>query len=420
MIDVLAVLIGLVLTFLIVVIVHELGHFFAARLVGVKAAVFSIGFGKPIWTRTDRRGVLWQVTRIPAGGYVKFVGDENAASLSSSADGPVLAGSLRSVSKTAQAVVAIAGPVANVMLTVALLSVLPFFSGVTTYPWTIDDVAIASSEDRLQSGDTILSIDGADITPQDTLGSLLTRLPYVSEVSYRIERNGAEIAVSAPRPDLPLLGYVADGSPADLAGLAIGDQLMTINGLAIHGWADLQEAVAASAGEPIEVIYLHGGSTMVTSINPQLNGDRWLIGVSAQPLFSLQTESPALIDALGQGATQSWDMMRNMVTGLAGAAIGQNDSCDLDGPIAIASVAGQAIQLGPETFILFLAVISLGLGILNLLPVPILDGGHLMMLGYEGLTGRPLGTRMQGVVFIAGVTMIVFLMLTATINDLTC
>jgi len=167
-------------------------------------------------------------------------------------------------------------------------------------------------------------------------------------------------------------------------------------------------------------VFDRNGSEMTAQIAPGQSDGRWLIGVGGLPLFSLATERPGLGEAVQSGISRSWDLLANLVTGLAGSLTGQNDSCDLDGPIQIASVAGQAIQLGPETFLLFLAVISLGLGVLNLLPVPILDGGHLMLLGYEGATGRPLGKKMQAVLFIGGVTVIVFLMLTATVNDLTC
>ncbi|WP_159087033.1 RIP metalloprotease RseP [Loktanella sp. Alg231-35] len=420
MIDIFAVFFGVILTFLIVVVLHELGHFFAARLVGVKPEIFSVGFGKPIWSRKDRHGIIWQVSRIPAGGYVRFVGDENAASLSSVADGPVIDGSLKAASKSAQAFVAIAGPLANVIFTVVALSVLPFMSGVTAYPWTVAHVTLSSDVTGLRVGDQIVAVADADIQSQDTLSSVLTGLPAHSEVTYQIVRDGSPRAELAPRPDLPLIGNVAVGSAAFEAGMQAGDLLQTIDGQTVNAWSDLQRIVAASNGDPMTIVYDRQGVPMTTQITARQSDGRWLIGVGGLPLFTLATERPAFGDAVQSGVSRSWDLLTNLVTGLAGSLTGQNDSCDLDGPIQIASVAGQAIQLGPETFLLFLAIISLGLGVLNLLPVPILDGGHLMLLGYEGATGRPLGKKMQAVLFIGGVTIIVFLMLTATVNDLTC
>ena len=360
------------------------------------------------------------MSRIPAGGYVRFVADENAASLSSVADGPVIAGSLKAASKSAQAFVAIAGPLANVIFTVVALSVLPFMSGVTAYPWTVANVTLSSDVTGLRVGDQLVAVADDEITSQDTLGSLVSRLPSNSEVVYQIARDGVLRAEIAPRPDLPLIGNVADGSAAADAGLQPGDLLKTIDGEPVHAWSDLQRIEAASDGEAMAFIYDRNGSEMATQITARQSDGRWLVGVGGLPLFTLATERPGIGEAVQSGVSRSWDLLTNLVTGLAGSLTGQNDSCDLDGPIQIASVAGQAIQLGPETFLLFLAIISLGLGVLNLLPVPILDGGHLMLLGYEGATGRPLGKKMQAVLFIGGVTIIVFLMLTATVNDLTC
>ena len=420
MIDVFATICGVILTFLIVVVIHELGHFFAARLVGVKPEIFSVGFGKPLWSRTDRHGIVWQIARIPAGGYVRFVGDENAASLSSVADGPIIPGSLKAASKPAQAFVAIAGPLANVMFTVLALSILPLMSGVTSYPWTVANVTLSSDQSALEVGDKLIAVGGEEITSVDTLGALLSRLPSQTDVVYQIERNGILRAEFAPRPDLPLIGNVASGSAAAEAGLQPGDLIRTIDGETVSAWSDLQRIVAASQGDTLTVVYDRGGTTKVARLAARPSGDRWLIGVGGASLFNLATELPTIGQAVQSGVTRSWELITNLVTGLAGSLFGQNDSCDLDGPIQIATVAGQAIQLGPETFLLFLAVISLGLGVLNLLPVPILDGGHLVLLGYEGATGRPLGKRMQAVLFIGGVTVIVFLMLTATVNDLTC
>ncbi|KJZ17905.1 RIP metalloprotease RseP [Loktanella sp. S4079] len=420
MIDFFAIIFGVILTFLIVVVIHELGHFFAARLVGVKPEIFSVGFGKPIWSRKDRHGIIWQVSRIPAGGFVRFVGDENAASLSSMADGPVVAGSLKAASKPAQAFVAIAGPFANVIFTVAALSILPLISGVTAYPWTVSSVIASSDETGLRVGDKVVSVGGEVITSQDTLGSLLSRLPSTSELTYQIERDGVLSEEIAPRPDLPLIGTVGPQSPAADAGLQTGDLITSIDAEMVHAWSDLQRIVSASEGVPMTFVFDRNGSTMTAEIAPRRSDGRWLIGVGGLQLFTLTSERPSLVDAFQSGVSRSWGLLSNLVTGLAGSLTGQNDSCDLDGPIQIATVAGQAIQLGPETFLLFLAVISLGLGVLNLLPVPILDGGHLMLLGYEGATGRALGKKMQAVLFIGGVTVIVFLMLTATVNDLTC
>lgn len=420
MIDLLATTLGLFITFLGVVLIHELGHFFAARLVGVKAEVFSVGFGRRLWSRDSPAGVRWQIAAIPMGGYVRFVGDENAASLSSMAEGPVIPGSLRAVSKLRQAVVVLAGPLANLVLTLALLTAVPLIGGQTAWPWVIEDLAVSKDVSPLLPGDEIIAVNGEAITAKTSVGMLGSLLGEAPTTDYAIRRDGTEMMLKGPRPDLPLLSLVAPGSPAESGSLQVGDLLISVDGVALSSWADLQAAVATSEGRPLQITANRGGQIIAAQLTPELSSDRWLIGVANAPLFTLAQETPSLGDALTSGWSQTTDLISGMVFGLAASAVGQGDPCALDGPLAIGQVAGQAIQLGPVVFLTFMAVISLGLGVLNLLPIPILDGGHLLTLAVEALTGRPMGKRLQAVLFIGGVTLIVFLMLTATINDLRC
>ncbi len=420
MIDLLAIVVGLVLTFLVVVVVHELGHFVAARIVGVKPEVFSVGFGKVLWSQNTKSGTCWQIAAVPFGGYVRFVGDENAASLSSIPEGPVVPGSLRAVSKLRQAFVVIAGPAANLVLTVFLLSMVSLISGVTAYPWTIERIALPEAQGGLKSGDQLLQVGRTVIETSTDLETILAAQGNDAVLTYRVRRDETEVRVSGRRPDLPLLSYVAPGSPAEAAGLGVGDLLTAIDGQRLSTWSDLQRAVTASGGKALHIEAERSGQIITTTLNPELRGETWLIGVSAAPLFTLVTETPSLPQALSVGLYRSWSLFERTAGGLAMSALGRGDPCALDGPLAIGRVAGQAIQLGPEVFLTFMAVISLGLGLLNLLPIPILDGGHLLILGLEGLTGRAVDKRLQAILFIAGVTLIVFLMLTATVNDLRC
>lgn len=420
MIDILAIVLGLIVTFLTVVIVHELGHFAAARMVGVKPEVFSVGFGRTLWSREDRRGVNWRIAALPIGGYVRFVGDENAASLSTVPDGPPVAGSLRAVSKLRQSIVVIAGPLANVILTVALLSAVPMFKGVTAYPWTIDTVAPLEASTGLQIGDTLRQVGDFAIAPDTPLGAVLAAQGDEATIAYRYIRDGLELEASGPRLDLPMIGMVNPGSPSDRAGLMVGDLITSIDDQPIDRWSDLQAAVAASEGKTLDLSIQRRSQEITLELASELHNGQWLIGVGSAPYYTLQTETPSPVAALGEGFDQSWALLQRTVGGLAMSLFGQGDPCALDGPVAISRVAGQAIQLGPEVFLTFLAVISLGLGLLNLLPIPIFDGGHLLMLVIEGATGKATGKRLQAVLFIAGVTLIVFLMLTATINDLRC
>lgn len=420
MIDALSILIGLVLTFLVVVVVHELGHFWAARLVGVKPEIFSVGFGRSIWSRMDRYGVRWQIAALPLGGYVRYVGDENAASLSSMPEGDPIPGSLRAASKSGQAIVVLAGPLANLVLTVALLTAVPMIGGVTAHPWQIETVSDEGIGMPLKPADELVRIGDVEITPETTLETVLAALGPSGDTDYLVRRNGLQTPLRGARPDLPLLGYVAPESPAEAAGLKAGDLVREIDGHEIVAWSELQARVGLSEGSDLTMLIERADKIEVAELAPRLQGGRWLIGVSAAPLFTLQRETPSPLTAVGLGLDRSRDLMTRTVAGIAASLAGSGDSCKLDGPIAISRAAGQALQLGPEIFLTFMAVISLGLGLLNLLPIPILDGGHLALLGMETLTGRQVSKRVQAVLFIVGVTAIVFLMLTATINDLKC
>ncbi|WP_342075128.1 RIP metalloprotease RseP [Yoonia sp. SS1-5] len=420
MIDVIAIIFGLLLTFLCVVLIHELGHYLAARLVGVQLETFSVGFGRPLWSRVSPTGVRWQIAAVPVGGYVRFVGDENAASLSSMPEGPVVPGSLRAASKTRQAIVVLAGPLANLILTFALLSVVPLISGQTAWPWVVDDLAISEDVAALRPGDQIIAVNGTAITEDMYPTDLAALVDGRETTTYALRRDGIEMAITGPRPDVAVLAYVAPGTPAETAGLQAGDRLLSIDGVPLPHWAALQNTVAASEGRTLQIDADRDGQFIAATLNPELTGDRWLIGVSGAPLFTLVRETPSLGAALSSGAAQTSDLLTGMVVGLSASAVGRGDPCALDGPVAIGAAAGQAIQLGPVVFLTFMAVISLGLGLLNLLPIPILDGGHLLTLGVEAVTGRPMGKRVQAVLFIGGVTLLVFLMLTATINDLRC
>lgn len=420
MIGALAVLVGLIVTFLVIVVVHELGHYWAAKAVGVKPEVFSVGFGKTLWSRTSRSGVVWRIAAFPLGGSVRFVGDENAASLSTMPDGPALPGSLRAASKPRQAIVVFAGPLANFVLTVLLLSIVPLVKGETAYPWTVDSVALPEAISGLETGDELLAIGATPIRPETTQDEISAALTGMSSVTYLVRRDGKQQVATGPRYDLPLLGFIAPDSPAEAAGFRVGDYIKSIDADPVTSWSDLQSKIARSEGQTLEVGFARGEEFAMVDLTPKAQDDRWLIGVGGAPLYTLKTATPSLGTALDSGVRQTWALLKTTTVGFAASVVGKGDPCALDGPLAIGRVAGQAIQLGADVFLTFMAVISLGLGLLNLLPIPILDGGHLLMLGVEGATGRQVGKRLQAVLFIGGVTLIAYLMLTATINDLVC
>lgn len=413
-------ILGLIITFITVVAVHELGHYFAARHVGVKAEIFSIGFGKPLVLRTDKRGMIWQIAAWPIGGYVRFVGDENAASLSSEADAPALPGSLRSVSHASQAIVAVSGPLANFALAILLFVFAALGSETISHPWRISGMSDLAIKSGFENGDELLQVGDLAITTETRWSDAVGTHPTHSEVEYLLRRDGLRKPLLAPRLNSPIVGFVADDMPASGTGLSVGDVILGVGGKPIGSWPELQDAVAQSNGMPISLLVEQEIGTTQISISPELRNGRWLLGLDNRPLLDFETSHPSILEASSLGLNQTLKVLIFTSTGLTATILGRGEFCELNGPITITRVAGQAIQMGPEIFLTFVAVISLGLGILNLLPIPILDGGHLLSLGIEGATGHQLGRHAKAFLFIAGVTGVAWLSIMALISDLTC
>jgi len=411
---------GLILTFVTVVALHEFGHYFAGRLVGVKGEVFSIGFGKPIWRKTDRNGMTWQIATLPIGGYLRFVGDENAASLSSDADAPARPGSLRAASLPAQAVVVLAGPMINFILAIVLFVMAAGFSQTVSFPWRVSAMSDLASKAGFETGDEIISVNALEIAPDTRWGDSVAASSTSDGTNYLVNRSGVLTALKAPSLNVPLIGFVAGGSPAHEAGLQLGDVILAVNGNQIVSWSELQNAVSSSEGRTLGLFVSRDDVTLQRPVTPNLQNGRWLLGLNNAPLVTLDMQNPKIQHAVSLGINRAGEVLVYTVTGLTSTLLGRGDLCELNGPITISRVAGEAIQLGPEIFLTFMAVISLGLGILNLLPIPILDGGHLLSLAIEGTTGKPLGQRAKAILFIAGVTGVAWLSITAIISDLTC
>lgn len=420
MMTILFAILGLIITFICVVAVHEFGHFIAARMVGVKSEIFSIGFGKPLLRKTDRTGMVWQVAALPIGGYCRFVGDENAASLSSAPDGPPLPGSLRSASLVAQAWVAFAGPLANFILALLLFIGAASLSTTVSYPWTVSDVTPSANKVGFEPGDEIISVGEVQISSQTRWDDALAASDPSGVSSYVIQREGRLERVNGPRLDAAILDLVAPDMPGFEAGLRSGDRIKSVDGHPVNSWSDLQKAVATSEGRSLSVSLERDEASFQKLVTPRLHDGRWLIGLNSQPLLQIDERRLTLLEAIASGTQKTGQVLTYTATGLTATLLGSGDLCELNGPITITRVAGQAIQLGPEIFLTFMAVISLGLGLLNLLPIPILDGGHILSLAAEGVSGRPLGHVAKAVLFIAGVTGVAWLSIMALISDLTC
>ncbi|MBA5776528.1 RIP metalloprotease RseP [Stappia sp. F7233] len=359
---------GYILPFLfvltVVVFFHELGHFLVARWCGVKVLAFSVGFGPELFGKTDRKGTRWKLCAIPLGGYVKFSGDENAASVPDRGALEAMSederkGAFLGKNVWQRAAVVAAGPIANFLLSIVIFAALFGFLG-------------------------------------------------RSEI--------------APRVDA-----VQPGSAAEFAGLQPGDLILQIDGRSIDTFSDLQRIVTASADLPLEVTLDRDGEVVTVTATPQLrevkdpfgNAQRiGLLGVQSSPKpEDVVYRSYGPLEALSEGTKETWFVVERTGSYVAGMISGRESTDQLGGPIRVAQVSGQVATLGFAALLNLTAILSVSIGLLNLLPIPMLDGGHLLFYAAEAIRGRPLSERVQDFGFRIGIAIVLMLMIFATWND---
>ncbi|RYH10341.1 RIP metalloprotease RseP [Tropicimonas sp. IMCC6043] len=419
----------------VIVFVHEYGHYIIGRLSGIRAEVFSIGFGPVLLKRRDRHGTQWQVAALPFGGYVKFLGDASAASDKASEefeafDEETKRHTMHGAPLWARAATVAAGPVFNF-----ILSILVFAAVILAQGTAKDPVEIAVLRDMpeadlvLAPGDRILAVNGAATPDYVGFFDVVRDLDVGESVRYDLERGGLAVSVEGPFPFPPLVEGLQAGSAAMEAGLKVGDLITAIDGVPITAFSELQDTVSNSDGRALALDVWRDGATFQVTLSPKRMdiplGDggfetRWLIGVTGGLLFTPATETPGLFEAIGYGAEQTWFIVQSSLSGLWHMVTGAISSCNLRGPIGIAETSGAAASQGAGSFIWFIAVLSTAVGLLNLFPIPVLDGGHLAFHAWEAMTGRPPSDRALRVLMGVGLTLMLTLMAFALTNDLFC
>jgi regulator of sigma E protease len=418
----------------IIVFVHEYGHYIVGRWSGIHAEVFSIGFGPVLWKRRDRRGTQWQVAAIPFGGYVKFLGDADASSVRQ-ADVSGLTPSERRHTMAgaplwARSATVLAGPVANFILTFVLLAGILLVIGVPREEPTVGALrAVPGAGEWLREGDVILALDGIATPDRETFGEVVGDLPAKPTIDYRVRRGGDELTVSGPHPFAPVVGQVIIRSAAMDAGLQAGDVILRAGGQDVAVFSQLPDIVAASKGEPVPLTIWRDGQTFDLTLTPRIrtvedeNGafvERYQIGIVAGLVFEPAMRRTGPWETVRLAANQMWDMTTTTFAGLGHMISGAISSCNLSGAIGMAETMGDAARNGVESFIGMMAVLSLGVGILNLFPIPVLDGGHLVFHAYEAVFRRPPSERALRVLMSVGLTLVLGLMIFALSRDLTC
>ena len=348
----------------VVVFFHELGHFLVARYCGVRVLVFSVGFGPELVGLTDRYGTRWKIAAIPLGGYVKFFGDDNAASVPNAAAVAGMSPNERRSSFFHQTVgrraaVVAAGPVANFILAIVIF--------------------------------------------------------------------GAIFAVYGKQTSTARVDAVLPDSPAAAAGIRPGDIVLAIDGRAIESFSDMQRIVSANAGRTLEFRVDRGGAPTTIMATPALKQSKdgfgnnlchAVLGVSrSMSPADVKTETVDPLTAVWYGAKETWFIIDRTFSFIGGLFTGRECADQLSGPIRIAQISGQVATLGFLPVLHLAAMLSVSIGMLNLFPIPLLDGGHLLFYGIEALRGRPLSARAQEIGFRIGFAMVAMLMIFTVFND---
>ncbi|WP_340109167.1 RIP metalloprotease RseP [Pikeienuella sp. HZG-20] len=432
--------IGWVIPFIVVlgvvVFVHEYGHYIVGRWVGIRADVFSIGFGPELFAWRDKRGMRWRVGALPLGGYVKFAGDMNAAS--AGADAAALArmsaderkGAFHTAAVWRRALTVLAGPMANFLLSILVFAFIAMLAGREVNEPVIGSVrADANADLGLMAGDRVLAVGGDQVA---SFTDLLVALSQVEgePTTARILRDGREATVEIRYRRPARVDEVIPGGAAADAGLKPGDVITAVNGAPTPNFEALRARIADSGGAMLSLDVQRGDEALILSMTPQMvetpgpDGapvKRPMIGVrnasfgGIAPMF--ETANP--IDALDYGAARTWAIIAGTFDYLGEMISGEADSSQLGGPVQIAKISGQAAEQGFESLALMIALISTSIGLINLFPIPVLDGGHLLFHLLEAVRGKPLRPRWQEIGNGVGFGMIMLLMVFATYNDLT-
>ena len=402
-------IIGMVLVLGVIILVHEWGHFIAARFFGVRVDVFSIGFGPRLFGM--KRGATdWRVSALPLGGYVRMAG-QDISDIDSGEKAPT--GSpdeLMSKKRWQRAVISFAGPAVNLIFPIVLLGGYYAIAGVPyaafeRKPVVVNELSPARSEavNGLQAGDTVISLNGTKNPNWDQAAKIVSSTNPGGTVSVDVENGGALRHLAVPvtndpkahvfgyLPLPPMIGEVAGGTPASHAGLQAGDVIRSVDGQKIVYWDEFVDQVRGSGGKTLQVEVGRKGQTMSLTVTPkqglgEATDKNFQIGVAPHFDYAFERVGPA--GALREATMRT----REYVLGTFGVVgklfSGRVSVKQLQSVVGISRVAGQAVAEGAWAVITFMALISVNLGILNLLPIPILDGGHILLLSMEGIRRR--------------------------------
>jgi len=443
-----------VLVLTVIVFFHEFGHFLVARWCGVSIEAFSIGFGREIFGWTDRHGTRWKIAWLPLGGYVKFEGDANAASLPTvdarREHASASPGDYHGKPVWQRSLVVVAGPVANFILAIVIFAAAYAIVGVPISDPKIEAVKAGSAaqEAGFRPGDVIKSIDGEKIRSFNQVQKIIAASAGV-RLTITVERDGHMVPLDATpkrievsdglggkidigqlgvkRVSVPTINAVMPGSAADKAGLRPGDVIKSIDGQAINSFNDVQRIAKKSAGVKLTITVERKGKAVAVDVTPRrieadnAQGGKVAIGqlgVSGSDAAAPHYERQSPVEAVALAVGETRDVSARLLGYIRGIIMGRQSADQLSGPIGIARMTRQVASVSFDGLVQLVAVLSISIGLINLFPIPMLDGGHLVYYAIELVRGKPLGPAAQEMGYKVGLFLVMALMLVATFNDL--
>ncbi|HWT45869.1 MAG TPA: RIP metalloprotease RseP, partial [Vicinamibacterales bacterium] len=414
----------------VLIFVHELGHFMMARRIGVRVLTFSLGFGPKI-LNIHRGGTDYCVSIIPLGGYVKMAGENPEDQRTGASD------EFLSKSKWQRFQVLVMGPVMNVVLALVVMAVV-LYQGAQVPLFDQQPVVIGTFSDNspakaagLQAGDQVVALEGRAIDNWDQFSMAIVTKAR-KEVAVGYVRNGKAGTVTVVpnavgkfdmgdigiQPSVhPQLGELTPGMPGAQAGLKTGDVILAAGGEKDISYDRLLAAIKAHDNQPLTLTIRRDGVVQDVVVTPRMTGDKPMIGAQISPVETRMVE-PGPLEAAKLSVQKNWEWTRSIVETLVGLFTRETSVKQLMGPVAIADLSGSAAEAGWIPLFSLMAMISLNLGLLNLMPIPVLDGGHIFILALEGLARRDFSMRVKEKMLLAGFVVLLMLMVTVIYNDL--
>jgi len=426
----LATVIPFVIALCTVVFIHEFGHYIVGRWCGIQAEAFSLGFGPVLFSRMDKQGTKWQISAIPLGGYVRFLGDADAASRPSATgvSQDLSHKTLNGAKLYKRALTVLAGPASNFILSIVIYGAIAYSTGMHSSEAVIGKLTpMPAGMSQLHKDDRILAINNHKVEKFADIVDFSSTLDGNSPITYTVERDGQKLDVMGPYISPALVGWVMPVSPASKAGLKEGDVILAANGIALHSFGQLVKTIQASDKSTIDLKVWRDGTYMHVAITPEYRDvpvnqtdfkKQMMIGVSNGFSFAPPTVEISALKAVDLGVKNTYFIFNSSINGLYQIATGRVAAKNLQGPVGIARIFGDTASVGFVAFLESIAYISTAIGFLNLMPIPVLDGGHLVMYAFEAVFRRPPGAKAIQVAMTMGLMLLLSLMVFSTVNDI--